>query len=121
MKQEAEMHAGEDLKKKELIETRNLADQLIYTAEKSLMDHKDAITPEIKTGVEEAVKALREVKDKDDAEAIKTKTQTLSTEMQKIGEAMQKQAPQEGPAGEAPKNDENIRDAETNTNEGKKD
>ncbi len=114
MKNDAEAHAGEDLKKKELIESRNLADQMIYTAEKSLTDHKDAITPELKAGVEEKVKALREVKDKDDNEAIKTKTQELSTEMQKIGEAMQKQAPQEGAAQPAQKPDEgNIRDAET--------
>jgi molecular chaperone DnaK len=114
MKHDAEAHAGEDLKKKELIESRNLADQMIYTAEKSLTDHKDAITPEIKAGVEEKVKALREVKDKDDNEAIKTKTQELSTEMQKIGEAMQKQAPQEGATQPEQKPDEgNIRDAET--------
>ncbi len=114
MKQEAEAHAGEDEKKKQLIESRNLADQMIYTAEKSLTDHKDAITPELKAGVEEKVKALREVKDKDDNEAIKTKTQELSTEMQKIGEAMQKQAPQEGAAqGEAKPDEGNIRDAET--------
>ncbi len=114
MKNDAEAHAGEDLKKKELIESRNLADQMIYTAEKSLTDHKDAITPELKEGVEEKVKALREVKDKDDNEVIKTKTQELSTEMQKIGEAMQKQAPQEGAAQPEQKPDEgNIRDAET--------
>ncbi len=111
MKQDAEAHAGEDLKKKELIESRNLADQLIYTAEKSLNDHKDAITPEIKTAVEEAVKALKEVKDKDDNDAIKSKTEALSTEMQKIGEAMQKQ-PAQDPQTAEPKQDENIRDAE---------
>ncbi len=117
MKQEAEAHAGEDEKKKQLIESRNMADQMIYTAEKSLTDHKDAITPELKAGVEEKVKALREVKDKDDNEAIKTKTQELSTEMQKIGEAMQKQAPQEGAAQPETKPGEgNIRDAETGEN-----
>ncbi|QQR65177.1 molecular chaperone DnaK [Candidatus Kaiserbacteria bacterium] len=114
MKQEAEAHAGEDEKKKQLIESRNLADQMIYTAEKSLIDHKDAITPELKAGVEEKVKALREVKDKDDNEAIKTKTQELSSEMQKIGEAMQKQPPQESAAQPEQKPDEgNIRDAES--------
>ncbi len=95
MKQEAESHAGEDLKKKELIEARNIADQLIYTAEKSLTDHKDAITPEIKTSVEDKVKALREVKDKEDIEVIKTKTSELSTEIQKIGEHMSKNQSQE--------------------------
>ena len=114
MKQEAESHASEDLKKKELIEARNLADQLIYTAEKSLVDHKDAIPAEVKASVEEKVKDLKEVKDKEDLEAVKSKTQALSTEMQKIGEAMQKQAPKEGATGEAPKDEEGpIRDAET--------
>ncbi len=88
MKKEAEEHADEDGKKKELIETRNLADQMIYTAEKSLTDYKDKISNEIKTSVEEAITKLKEVKDKDDNEAIKTATTTLSTEMQKIGEAM---------------------------------
>ena len=87
---------------------------MIYTAEKSLIDHKDAITPELKAGVEEKVKSLREVKDKDDNEIIKAKTQELSTEMQKIGEAMQKQPPQENTAQPEQKPDEsNIRDAET--------
>jgi molecular chaperone DnaK len=118
MKKDAEVHAGDDLKKKELIETRNMADQLIYTAEKSLVDHKDAITPEIKTAIEDAVKALREVKDKDDSDAIKSKTQALSTEMQKIGEAIQKQAPQDA-ATDPAKSDETIRDAETDGGESK--
>lgn len=115
MKQEAEAHAGEDAKKKELIESRNLADQMIYTAEKSLTDHKEAISTDVKTAVEDTIKALREVKDKDDNEAIKTKTQELSTAMQKIGEAMQKNAQptQEGTAQETPKDEGNIRDAET--------
>lgn len=116
MKKEAEDHASDDIKKKELIDSRNLADQMIYTAEKSLTDHKDAISAEVKASVEEKVKELREVKDKDDNEAIKTKTQALSAEMQKIGEEMQKNAPQantESSAGEQPKDEGNIRDAET--------
>jgi molecular chaperone DnaK len=113
MKKEAEDHAGEDLRKKELIETRNFADQLIYTAEKSLTDHKDAVTPEVKTAVEDKIRELRDVKDKDDNEVIKTKTQELSTELQKIGELMQqKPAGESTPNTEAPKTDENIRDAE---------
>ena len=113
MKKDAEDHAGEDLRKKELIESRNLADQLIYTSEKSLIDHKDAVTPEVKTAVEDKIRELRDVKDKDDNEAIKTKTQELSTELQKIGELMQqKQAGETTPNTETPKTDENIRDAE---------
>jgi molecular chaperone DnaK len=88
---------------------------MIYTAEKSLTDHKDAISAEVKASVEEKVKELREVKDKDDNEVIKAKTQALSSEMQKIGEEMQKNAPQanaENAPGEQPKDEGNIRDAE---------
>lgn len=88
MKQDAEMHASEDARKKDLIETRNLADQMIYTAEKALHDHKDAIGTEIKTSVEEAIQALKTAKDSDNSDDIKAKTERLSTEMQKIGTAM---------------------------------
>jgi len=113
MKQDAEAHADEDAKKTALIESRNLADQMLYTAERSLGEHKDAIPEDIKTSVEEAVKVLREVKDKDDNDAIKEKTQALSTELQKIGEAIQKAAPQGGDAPKTEGAEDNIRDAET--------
>lgn len=113
MKHDAEAHASEDAKKTALIEVRNMADQMLYTAERSLNEHKDAIPPELKTSVEDAVLKLREVKDKDDADQIKEKTQALSTELQKIGEAVQKSAPQ-GNADATQKPDEGpIRDAET--------
>lgn len=112
MKQDAEAHASEDLKKKELIEARNIADQLIYTAEKSLTDHKDAVQAELKTGVEEKIKELREVKDKDDIEAIKTKTQELSAETQKIGEAMQQAPKTDATPDQSNTHDEHIRDAD---------
>jgi len=121
MKKDAEEHASEDLKKKELVESRNLADQLIYTAEKSVTDHKDAVTPEIKAEVEKAITELKEVKDKDDNEAIKNRTQVLSSSLQKIGEAMQKQ-PDGGAKqdGAEPTQDEPIRDAEMGGDENKK-
>jgi molecular chaperone DnaK len=112
MKQDAEAHASEDAKKTALIEVRNMADQMIYTAERSLNEHKDAVPGEVKTSVEDAVKALKEVKDTDDADIIKTKTQALSTELQKIGEAIQKAAPQSGEASKE-STDGPIRDAET--------
>jgi len=89
MQKEAEEHADEDAKKKELIEKRNVAEQMIYTAEKSLKDHAEKITDEIKVEVEDAVKALREVMEKDNSQAIATATETLGTSMQKIGEMMQ--------------------------------
>jgi molecular chaperone DnaK len=128
MKKDAEEHAGEDEKKKELIEARNLADQLAYTAEKSLTDYKDKITDDVKTAVEGAVKKLKEAKEKDDLEAIKAATEKLSQETQKIGQAMagDNAAGQGAEAaqteGEAKTEGEgNVRDAEVSDDDEKKD
>lgn len=90
MKKEAEEHAGEDEKKKELINTKNTAEQLLYTAEKSLKDYEKDISEDIKTSIESSIKELREAITSDKAEDIKSKTEALSNEMQKIGEVMQK-------------------------------
>lgn len=88
MKKDAEDHAEEDKKKQELIEARNIAEQFIYTAEKSLKDYGDKVAPEVKNSIEDKIKALREKKDGEDKTAIVTASQELSTELQKIGEAM---------------------------------
>ena len=116
MQADAEAHADEDLKKKELAEVKNTAEMTLYTAEQALVDAKDKIGDDVKTAVNEKISALREVKDGSDIETIKTKTMELSNEMSKIGEAMSKaepatEAPQEG---EAPKEEEGtVHDAET--------
>ncbi len=117
MKQDAEMHASEDARKKDLIEARNIADQMIYTAEKALIDHKDAVPADVKTAVEGAITALKSVKDSDNLDDIKAKTATLSTEMQKIGSTMnQAQNPAQNsttnPENTQNSEDGNIRDAE---------
>jgi molecular chaperone DnaK len=91
MKKDAELHAEEDAKKKELVDTKNTADLTIFTAEKALTDHKDQITEEIKNSVEDKIKALKAAKDGADKSAIETAIHELSTEMQKIGEAVSKQ------------------------------
>ena len=92
MQKEAEEHKEEDEKKKELIEKRNMAEQMIYTAQKSLKDHDEQVSDEIKSEVEEKIKTLNEVKEKENAEAITTATEALGTSMQKIGEAVQANA-----------------------------
>lgn len=92
MKQDAEAHADEDKKKQELIEVRNSAEQMIYTAEKVLKDHEKDIPEETKKDIEGKVQAVKDVKDKDDKDAITTATEALSTAMQQIGEIMQKAA-----------------------------
>ncbi len=100
MKKDAETHADEDKKKRELIDARNLADQLIYSSEKTLKDAGDKVKEEDKKTVEEKIKALVEVKDKDDAEAIKKAYDELSTEIQKVGATMYENASKEEPKTE---------------------
>jgi len=92
MKKEAEEHAGEDAKKKELIDTRNQAEQMVYTAEKALRDHEKEVPEDIKTEINDKIKLVTEAKGKDDKEAIEKATTELSTSLQKIGEIMQKAA-----------------------------
>lgn len=92
MREDAETHADEDAKKKELIEAKNLAEQMMYTAEKSLKDFGDKAKPDDKRAVEDAVMALKGVKDKDDKAAIEEKTKALSEVLQKLGTEMYKEA-----------------------------
>lgn len=88
MQADAEAHAEEDKKKMELIETKNLADQMIHTAEKALKDAEGKISDEIKTEVTAAIEEVKTARAGDDAEAIKSTSEKLSTAMMKIGEAM---------------------------------
>ena len=106
MKKEAEDHAAEDMKKKELIDTRNLAEQMVYTAEKALKDHEAEVPAEVKTDIEDKIKALREVREGDDKTAIESATEALSTSMQKIGEIMSKAAEAASKPEEPKKDDE---------------
>jgi molecular chaperone DnaK len=94
MKKEAEMYAAEDKKKQELIESKNIADNLVYTAEKTLRESGEKISPDIKKEVEEKLEELKKVKESDNLDDIKAKTQDLSTVIQKIGAEMYKQAEQ---------------------------
>jgi molecular chaperone DnaK len=87
LKKEAVEHAAEDEKKKSLIEVRNQAESLVYLAEKSIKDAGDKLPVDIKTAIEEKIKALKAVKDGEDETNIKSATEALSTEIQKIGQA----------------------------------
>lgn len=119
MKRDADAHAAEDAKKKEAAEARNIAEQLIYTSEKSLTDAGSKVPEDIKKSVTEKIDALKKVKDGTDVEPIKKATSELSTEIQKIGQHMNQQ-----PGAQTPPNPEagkdNVRDAEykENPNEG---
>src|SRR6056297_388787 len=122
MKADAEENAEQDKQKQALIEARNLAEQMIYTAEKAVKDHGEAAGKEITDAIEAKVTALTDVKDKDDVEAIKTATEALSTEMQKIGEVMQQAAQAEGDstAANEANSEETVRDAEVKDDDNKK-
>jgi molecular chaperone DnaK len=85
MTKDAELHAEEDKKAKELVEIRNQADTLIYSVEKLQKDSKEKIKPEDDKTLTEKVNALREVKDKDSKEDIQKALDELSTISQKVG------------------------------------
>ncbi len=102
MKKDAELHAEEDKRKKELIEARNMADTLSYTTEKALKDAGDKITADEKKPVEEAITELNKVKNGDDLEAIKKATEALSQSAQKIGEKLYKAASEASQASQQP-------------------
>jgi molecular chaperone DnaK len=117
MKKEAELHAEEDKKKRDSIEAKNYADNLIYTSEKTLRDAGDKVAADVKKQVEEKIESLKKVKDGDNIDEIKNKTAELSQVIQKIGEQMYKQPganPQEGagpnpdqnPGGQGPQPEE---------------
>ncbi|MDP3999938.1 MAG: molecular chaperone DnaK [bacterium] len=91
MRKDAESHAADDAKKAELIEARNAADNLIYSSEKTVKDAGAKVSEADKNEVDEKIKAVREVLDGEDAEAIKTKTNELSEAIQKVGAAIYQQ------------------------------
>jgi molecular chaperone DnaK len=99
MVKDAEEHAADDKKRKELVEARNMADSLIYTTEKSLKEYGGKIGGAEKSAIEGDLAALKEAIKIDDPAAIKAKTEALSQSSMKLGEAMYK-ASQEAAAGE---------------------
>jgi molecular chaperone DnaK len=97
---EAEMHAEEDKKKRELVEAKNNADSLIYHTEKTLREMGDKVDGATKQNIEEHVQRLKTAMEGDDAEAIKRGSEELMQASHKVAEAMYQQATKAG-AGEA--------------------
>ncbi len=123
MKKDADMHASDDQKKKDLVEAKNIAEQLIYTSEKSLKDAGDKVPADIKSSIEAKVAELKKAREGSDMDAIKKSTEALSTEIQKIGQYMNQQSqanPQTPPTGDQPKSgDGKVRDADFKEGENK--
>jgi molecular chaperone DnaK len=89
---DAEMHAEEDKKKKELVEARNSADSLIYSTEKSIKELGDKVDSETKSKVEDATSALKKAMEGEDADEIKRLSEELTQVSHKLAEAMYQQA-----------------------------
>ena len=110
---EAEVHAEEDKKKKEAIEIKNNADSVIYASENALKEVDGKISDADKKKVEDAIEDLKSVKDTDDLDAIKAKTEALQTAFQSVSEELYKQAQAQGNAqGDEAKADDDVVDAD---------
>ncbi len=113
MVKDAELHAAEDKKRRELVDAKNHAEASIHTAEKAVADYGDKVSGADKSAIEAAVASLKSALEGDNVETIKAKTNELAQASMKLGEAMYKaqQADATGAgAAEAPKDD--VIDAE---------
>ena len=97
MTKDAELHADEDKRRKELVETRNSADALVHATEKSLKDLGDKVDAETKGNVEKELENVKKVKDGDDIDVIKSAVEALTQASHKLAELMYAQAAKENP------------------------
>jgi molecular chaperone DnaK len=111
IKKDAEVNATEDQKKKDLIESKNIAENLIYQSEKTLKEGEGKVSEESKKEVEDGITELKKVKDSDNIEEIKKATEKLSESIQKVGAQMYQQQQEEQPKEE--KGPEDAPEAET--------
>jgi molecular chaperone DnaK len=120
MVKEAEAHAADDKKSRELAEAKNHADALIHSTEKAVSEHGSKVGEAERTAIENAIAALKSAVKSEEVDDIKAKTNALAQASMKLGEAMYKAqqggggdgGAAGGDAGEAPKKDENVVDAE---------
>jgi molecular chaperone DnaK len=104
MKREAEVHAAEDVKKKEEVETRNAADNLVYTAEKAMREQGDKVPSDLRQQVEGKIAAVRSALQGQDIAYLRRTVQELSEVLQRVGAAVYQQqaGPPPPPGGEGP-------------------
>ncbi|MBL4762823.1 MAG: molecular chaperone DnaK [Gammaproteobacteria bacterium] len=114
MVQDAEAHADEDRKTRELVDVRNQADAMIHATEKSLADLKDQVEEAEKTEIESAIEALKEAVKGDDKAVIEEKTQVLATASGKLAEKAYAKTDDAdaAPTEETAKADDDVVDAE---------
>lgn len=115
MVKDAELHAEEDRKRKEQVEIKNSAESLINAAEKTLNEAGDAVGAEEKSKVETAIADLKSALEKDDADDIKSKTETLQSAIYEISASMYQKAQNDAASGQtstSKSDDDSIQDAE---------
>jgi molecular chaperone DnaK len=105
MRKDAELHAEEDRKRKELIEARNNADNTVYAAEKALREFGEKVPADTRSEVEAKVAEVKKTAEGEDVAAIRSATEALGQVIQKIGAAVY-QEPDVPPSG-ASGSDEN--------------
>ncbi len=102
MTRDAELHADEDKKRKELVETRNQADALVHATQKSLKDLGDKVDDETRSNVEKEIENVKSVLESGDTDKIKAAMESLSTASHKLAELMYAKASKEGPEDQGP-------------------
>ncbi len=102
MKKDAESHAEEDKKKREVIDLKNQADQLVYSTEKTLKEHGDKVGADVRGKIEGALNNLKEAAKGEDAEAIRRAIENLGTTSQELGKILYEEAAKKSAAGAAP-------------------
>ncbi|MHC4123187.1 MAG: molecular chaperone DnaK [Planctomycetota bacterium] len=99
MKTEAESHAEEDKKKRELVDLKNQADQLVYSTEKTLKEHGDKVSAETRGNIENSVNTLKEAMKGDNADAIRKAIENVGTTCQELGKTLYEEAAKKQTAG----------------------
>ena len=118
MRRDAEVHAEEDRKHRELIEARNTADNAIYSSEKTLSDLGEKVPAELKSRVEAAIAKVRSVRDQDDPNATNSAVEELMKVLQEVGQAAYSQTQPEASdqtqtdQGQAPDDDGDVVEGE---------
>ena len=102
MTRDADAHAEEDKKKREVVDLKNQADQLIYSTEKTLKEHGDKVTADARGKIESAVNNLKEAVKGEDGDAIKKATENLATTSQELGKILYEEAAKKQTATAAP-------------------
>jgi molecular chaperone DnaK len=92
MAKDAEAHAAEDKKRREVVDLKNQADQLVYSTEKTLKEHGEKVAAEVRGNIESALNGLKEAAKGDDGEAIKRSMENLGQVSQELGKILYEEA-----------------------------